>query len=132
MYRERHTEYIATQKLVLKFDAKVPVTQLQTFINKVETLTVETSAIEGNLYIFGHLLDGNLHLALSNVREPLGVQDKLAHLVISNNGSIRAEHGIGQAKSRYLSQGFTPGELASRKLIRDRFDPFGVMNPSIG
>ena len=79
--------------------------------------------------VFGHLLDGNLHLAISNCLQPEQLQDEIAALIISHNGSIRAEHGIGQAKTRYINQGLASAEQAKR---RDRFDPNRIMNPGIG
>lgn len=131
-YRERHTEYIATKKNVLKFDARVPISALETFVSEVRQIATHTTGNAEDFVVFGHLLDGNLHLAISNTGDPAELQDEIAALIISHNGSIRAEHGIGQAKSRYVDQGFTSAELVERVKRRDRFDPNRIMNPSIG
>ena len=141
-YRERHTEFIATHHDVIKFDAKVLVSKVPAFIVEFQQITnlhngneQEQSSLNRptliNIFIFGHLLDGNLHLALSPITDKQKVHDSLARLVMKFEGNIRAEHGIGQAKSPYLEASLTKEELAERGRTKDKFDPARIMNPSI-
>ena len=45
------------------------------------------------------------------------------------NGSISAEHGIGQLKRGELAHYKSPVELALMRSIKQALDPQGLMNP---
>ena len=45
------------------------------------------------------------------------------------NGSISAEHGIGQMKRDKLAKIKDPTALAMMRSIKDALDPAGIMNP---
>jgi FAD/FMN-containing dehydrogenase len=49
-------------------------------------------------------------------------------LVHSLNGSISAEHGIGQLKREELLRYKSPVELAMMRSIKQALDPLGLMN----
>jgi FAD/FMN-containing dehydrogenase len=82
--------------------------------------------------------DGNIHY---NISQPLGADkaafvgrwremNKIVHgLVLKHNGSISAEHGIGQLKRDELAA-IRPGiEIDLMRRIKRSFDPAGIMNP---
>ncbi len=87
---------------------------------------------------FGHLGDGNLHY---NVSPPEGVdhdaflahQDQVNRIVHdsvrSHNGSISAEHGLGQLKREENRLYKSEVELAMMRAIKGALDPQGLMNP---
>jgi FAD/FMN-containing dehydrogenase len=87
---------------------------------------------------FGHLGDGNVHF---NVRAPAGAgPDWLANeativtryvhdLVVAANGSISAEHGIGQMRLSELARLGDPARLAVMRAIKKALDPNNIMNP---
>jgi len=50
-------------------------------------------------------------------------------IVLKLNGSISAEHGIGQLKRDELAAIRSPVEMALMHRIKDAFDPKGIMNP---
>jgi FAD/FMN-containing dehydrogenase len=88
--------------------------------------------------IFGHLGDGNLHYNVA--RGPGLSQDELLALqpriydmvhasVQAHDGSISAEHGIGQLKRDELPRYKSPIELALMKRIKRALDPHGLFNP---
>jgi FAD/FMN-containing dehydrogenase len=87
---------------------------------------------------FGHLGDGNLHYNLSKpVREENGdfiartpEVNRIVHdLVHAGQGSISAEHGIGQLKRDLLPLYKSPLELGLMRSIKHSLDPLGLMNP---
>lgn len=49
--------------------------------------------------------------------------------VLAYNGSISAEHGIGQAKLKTLEETAEPARLAAMRAVKAAFDPLGIMNP---
>lgn len=88
---------------------------------------------------FGHLGDGNVHF---HVRAPAGAegdawragQGKAASrmvydLVVAANGSISAEHGIGQMKRAELLRLSDPSRITALRAIKGALDPAGIMNP---
>jgi FAD/FMN-containing dehydrogenase len=86
--------------------------------------------------LFRKKKDGNLHC---NVVTP-GVfeedPDVLAYVeqcvfdaVVKRNGSISAEHGLGQYKNNKLSKIKDPATLRSMFAIKRLFDPRGILNP---
>jgi FAD/FMN-containing dehydrogenase len=50
-------------------------------------------------------------------------------IVLKYNGSISAEHGIGQLKRDELAAVRTPIEMDLMGRIKRAFDPAGIMNP---
>ena len=86
---------------------------------------------------FGHVGDGNIHF---NVSEPRGEPERLeaardqigaalTELVAELDGSISAEHGIGQLKQELLEQFRTPTELEVMAGFKRLLDPNGILNP---
>jgi FAD/FMN-containing dehydrogenase len=48
---------------------------------------------------------------------------------MKRNGSISAEHGLGQYKNKYMPQIKDSATLAAMKATKNLFDPYGIMNP---
>ena len=86
---------------------------------------------------YGHLGDGNLHFNLvaderSN-SEFDSKKDQLYELIYEHvakyNGSISAEHGIGQTKRAQLAKVKAPEVLDVMRAIKASIDPKNLMNP---
>jgi len=87
---------------------------------------------------FGHLGDGNIHY---HIKAPINVTKEswlLQETVINNavydavleyDGSISAEHGIGQSKINQLERVSSKATLFSLRAIKNAFDPLNIMNP---
>jgi FAD/FMN-containing dehydrogenase len=96
------------------------------------------------VFCFGHAGDQNLHLnVILRLRDGLpesthrhvkeAVKRDLEAAVLretmQRNGSLSAEHGIGQQKSHLLSLARTPAEMAAMRLLKTSFDPKCILNP---
>ena len=56
--------------------------------------------------------------------------NRLVHdIVHSLNGSISAEHGIGQLKREEVLRYKSPVEMALMRSVKQAIDPQGLMNP---
>jgi FAD/FMN-containing dehydrogenase len=135
--RENISEAQKIEGVSIKHDISVPVSSIPEF------LTLANAALAKlfpgiRVVAFGHLGDGNLHYNLSKPDalensafiDSQPVANRLVHdLVHSLNGSISAEHGIGQLKREELLRYKSPVELAMMRSIKQALDPLGLMNP---
>jgi FAD/FMN-containing dehydrogenase len=79
--------------------------------------------------IFGHALDGNLHVQL--VGAPAGAAGRVLEVVAALGGSISAEHGIGRLKAAHLGLVRSAEEIAWMRQVRATVDPAGVLNTGV-
>lgn len=121
----------------IKNDISVPVSSVPGFVH--EATDAVTQACPGvRVCAFGHLGDGNLHF---NLQQPptmagedfLARWDALCHLVddvvMRYQGSVAAEHGIGQLRRGELRRSKSPVALEVMRAIKHSLDPHGIMNP---
>jgi FAD/FMN-containing dehydrogenase len=121
----------------IKHDISVPVAKVPEFIERAAKAVASVSA-GARVVCFGHMGDGNLHY---NVSQPEGgdpkayldlykPMNKAVHAIVQDlNGSISAEHGIGQMKRAELAETAPPLSLDLMRRIKASFDPAGIMNP---
>lgn len=130
-YRERHPEAAGFIGLPLKLDVAVPAAQWITFASTV-TEVVHAVDREASVILFGHIVDGNVHVNIVPKLEADGRhQDAVFSYVASLGGSISAEHGIGTLKAPWLSLARTSIEQRLFADIRRAFDPAGILNPNV-
>jgi FAD/FMN-containing dehydrogenase len=121
----------------LKHDVSVSIDRLPDFL-QAASQWVEQSVPEAILVCYGHAGDGNLHFNLS--QKPgseagalLAQQDRVKRaihdLVRTFDGSISAEHGIGQLKVGELERYGSQIKLDLMRQIKRSFDPNHILNP---
>ena len=85
---------------------------------------------------FGHAGNGNVHVNL--LYDPaIGDAEARANaclnevfdLVISLDGTLSGEHGIGIDKRDFLPRAIPTATLALMRAIKAQFDPHGILNP---
>ncbi len=136
--REHITLAQAAEGANLKHDITIPLSSLESFIAQTDRLMRE-SYPGVRIINFGHLGDGNLHY---NIAPPLGVDpqtfnssyEKPIHELVYSQvercqGSISAEHGIGQLKLQELRA--HKGSVAHNlmKALKMALDPQNILNP---
>ncbi len=122
----------------IKHDVSVPISKVPDFINQA-TILCQTAMQGIRVCAFGHMGDGNIHFNLS---QPIDMEkdafltywaefNRIVHdLVISMNGSIAAEHGIGQLKLKELARYKDTISLELMGKIKTSIDPIKIMNPA--
>jgi FAD/FMN-containing dehydrogenase len=129
LYREALNETIRALGVPLKLDVALPVAGLASFVAALRRL-VEETVPTAELMPFGHLADGNVHVNILGAdRRSEELEERILTLVAAHGGSISAEHGIGQAKTRWLSLCRSETELSLMRRVKQTFDPLGVLNP---
>jgi glycolate oxidase len=93
---------------------------------------------EFNLRIpcFGHAGDGNIHVNImvdpnneAEIARAREAERRLFAGVVSLEGSISGEHGIGFAKAPFLGLELSPEAIALMKRVKHAFDPHDILNP---
>lgn len=120
-------------------DTSVPVSRLPAFIARVNARIA--SEIEDALVCHcGHIGDGNIHVIAVLSRTTYGTPEACEQAALAVNlivheesvaldGSISAEHGIGQMHVARLER-FKPAlDLTMMRAIKQAFDPLNLMNP---
>ena len=85
---------------------------------------------------FGHAGDGNIHVNLmvnpadaDEMRRAAAAERELFEGVISLEGSISGEHGIGFSKAPFLGLELSADTIALMQRIKLAFDPNQILNP---
>ncbi|XP_043237977.1 D-2-hydroxyglutarate dehydrogenase, mitochondrial-like [Amphibalanus amphitrite] len=99
----------------------------------VQKLRQEAGSDITKVASFGHLLDGNLHIALQSESFSADTLDRLDQLITENvtaaGGAVSAELGCG-FKSRNLGAHCKdPVEMKLMRDVKKMLDPQGIMNP---
>jgi FAD/FMN-containing dehydrogenase len=93
---------------------------------------------EFEIYLFGHIGDGNLHV---NTMMPKGMDRDtflqachaadldLFALVQKYQGSVSAEHGIGLLKKEWLKYSRSEPEMTILRSLKKALDPKNLLNP---
>ncbi|MBP6562520.1 MAG: FAD-binding oxidoreductase [Neisseriaceae bacterium] len=119
----------------IKHDIALPISGVAAFIRenmpKVEALYADAA-----LVVFGHLGDGSLHYNVF-LGQTLGHEVYASEQVINAtvyadvlafNGTIAAEHGIGQLKKEWLKSQLGKEELSLFRVIKQSFDKHLLFN----
>ena len=121
----------------IKHDVSVATSRVPELIHRA-TAAVEQALPGVRVVPFGHMGDGNIHF---NLTQPQGADkadflaqwEKMNHIVhdivVAMDGSISAEHGIGQLKAAELARTAQPVKLDLMRRIKNAIDPDGIMNP---
>lgn len=128
-YREALNEAIRGRGVPHKLDVALPLAAIPAYDRAVrERLAAAYPAAE--LYIYGHIGDGNLHVNVVGPEpEDDGVDELVLRCVADFDGTISAEHGVGLAKRRYLSLCREPADLAAMAALKRALDPGGLLAP---
>ncbi len=146
--REHQTEVYATLHDVHKLDVSVRLADLDTAAAAIHAVVAAAGAGRGErrgpgaassgrgerpgrpwVGIFGHALDGNLHVQLVNADEELS--DRVLAVIVELGGSVSAEHGIGRLKAQRLHLARSPEQIAWMRAIKASVDPHGLLNPGV-
>ena len=122
----------------IKHDVSVPISSIPAFIERASAAVL--AMVPGARPVpFGHIGDGNIHF---NISQPLGADkntflsrwddvSRAVHDIVVHefNGSISAEHGVGQMKVDEIVR-YKPAEaIDMMTAIKRALDPLNIMNP---
>ena len=138
---------------LIKYDVSIDVNQWDEFLNscrdelRSKGFPIDEDKDDKSLPLlmfhnFGHMGDANMHLNIllrseqvvkHNVSDIDAMQKIVDDVVYSNvgkfNGSISAEHCIGQLKSKYLPSVKSRAEYDAMRNLKQVMDPKNILNP---
>jgi FAD/FMN-containing dehydrogenase len=122
----------------VKHDVSVPVSRIAEFIGEAD-MALRTAYPGLRIVAFGHMGDGNIHynVSLQDAAQNRAFVERNEHdvnrivygVVARLDGSISAEHGLGQLKREEIVHYKSALELELMRSIKRTFDPQGLMNP---
>jgi len=114
-------------------DVVVPVSTLPALIGGIRSLSARHGL---RIVNFGHAGNGNIHVNLmfdpAEAGRSAAAEACLAELfdlVLSLDGTLSGEHGIGLAKRPFMRQALDPHTLVLMAAVKQAFDPHGILNP---
>ena len=136
--RKNIAEAQKAEGISIKHDVSVPVSRVADFIRQASAALRNT--FPGiRIVAFGHMGDGNIHYNISmlDAAKNLAFIEQHEHevnrivyqVVAGFDGSISAEHGLGQLKREEIVRYKSALELEMMRAIKHTFDPRGLMNP---
>lgn len=114
-------------------DIVVPVSRLPELLQGLTALSRQYRVANVN---FGHAGNGNIHVNLlvnpdepDQLRRAEACLDGIFGLVLSLNGTLSGEHGIGSEKRAFIAREIDSATLGLMREIKRVFDPNHVLNP---
>jgi FAD/FMN-containing dehydrogenase len=136
--RKNLSEAQKLEGISVKHDIAVPVSSVPGFL-EMSGEALQQSYPGIRIVAFGHIGDGNIHY---NVSMPDPAQNtafieqhehdvnRIVYEVVARlDGSISAEHGLGQLKREEITHYKSALELELMRSIKQTLDPQGLMNP---
>ena len=113
-------------------DVGVPIKEIPALIKRIQEISNE---FDLPAMKYGHIGDGNLHVALfidvmdedqwDRLRK---AADRIHRMAIELGGTVSSEHGIGLARAEYMADQVGPA-LDVMRAIKKALDPKGILNP---
>lgn len=126
-----------SRRVVHKMDVAVPIPSLPVLEDEMSRL-LDSHCLGCDVFVFGHLGDGNLHI---NIAKPTSknpvdfkrmvqvFEDMLWKVVQQLNGSVSAEHGIGLLKKHAFVMMKSESQRVLLSEIKRVLDPKCLLNP---
>ena len=121
----------------IKHDVAVRPSRVAAFMDRAQAAVTE--AVPGARFVsFGHLGDGNIHFNLSQPEGADGAEflarrevvDRIVFDIVADlEGSVSAEHGVGQARRAAIRDYKSAVEIELMRTLKAALDPHNIMNP---
>lgn len=125
--REDANRVLFSIKDLVSVDISVPLARMDAFLREADA-AIHAFDPGADIYVFGHLGDGNLHYQVRTV-DPAAAYDCVYRGVAAAGGGVSAEHGIGLDKKKWLPLVRSDAEIATMRRLKATLDPKNILNP---
>ncbi len=138
LWQARHDAYWACFTLrpgakAIATDICVPISRLAECVTATQQDIADSRLVSP---IVGHVGDGNFHLNLlvdmddaDEVARTEAFLERLVRRGLAMEGTCTGEHGVGQAKMKYMAEEHGAPALGAMGAIKAALDPRNIMNP---
>jgi len=130
--REDIEAVFAALNPLLAFDISLGISQMNDYVTELRK-NLQEKWPDYRMVAFGHIGDGNIHLAVTvggAVAEVLHQVEQVVYGTLkAYDGIISAEHGIGLVKREFLSFSRSKAEIDLMTCLKTALDPKGILNP---
>ncbi|MDF2116686.1 FAD-linked oxidase C-terminal domain-containing protein [Roseiarcaceae bacterium H3SJ34-1] len=138
LWQARHDAYWAGFTLrpgakSLATDICVPISRLADCVEETHRDIAESHLVGP---IVGHVGDGNFHVTLlvdmddkAEIARTEKFLERLVRRGLAMEGTCTGEHGVGQAKMKYLLEEHPKATLDMMRTVKRAIDPLNIMNP---
>lgn len=114
-------------------DVGVPIKKIPALIREIGEISEK---FDLPVMKYGHIGDGNLHVALfidvldqNEWARLADAADAIHRAAIRLGGTVSSEHGVGAARAEYMKTQWGEGTLSVMRAIKRALDPKGILNP---
>lgn len=114
-------------------DVVVPRSRIAELVNFCETMARQLNI---TILTFGHAGDGNIHVNIMTIdqsstenEKALQAKTALFKKVLSMQGTLSGEHGIGITKSAFIHMELDATSIKIMQQLKTLFDPKQILNP---
>ena len=124
---------VRNAKFLQTLDFAVPVAAMAQAVQGIQEITTAHGL---TMVLIGHAGDGNLHPMFiydpENPKQKAAFQaaeKEMSHLILSMDGTLSGEHGIGLEKAEFLPHELSTVELDLGRELKKTMDPRSILNP---
>ncbi|AET66449.1 FAD/FMN-dependent dehydrogenase [Desulfosporosinus orientis DSM 765] len=138
LWAARRAAFAAVSRLrptIIGEDATVPRSKIPVAVRRIQEIAAKYDII---IAILGHAGDGNLHATIltdeTDLEEAARVEkavDEIFVATVKLGGSLSGEHGIGRAKSKFITLQTGEAGLKAQRQIKKALDPNNILNPGV-
>ena len=138
LWRARRSAFAAVSRVkptIIGEDATVPRSSIPVAVRRIQEIAAKNNII---IAILGHAGDGNLHATIltdeTDLEEAARVAKAIDEIFVATvelGGSLSGEHGIGRAKSKFITLQTGEVGLEIQHRIKQALDPNNILNPGV-
>ncbi|SPF37540.1 glycolate, D-lactate, or L-lactate dehydrogenase, FAD-linked subunit [Candidatus Desulfosporosinus infrequens] len=138
LWRARRSAFAAVSRVrptIIGEDATVPRSSIPAAVRRIQEIAAKYNII---IAILGHAGDGNLHATIltderdrEEMRRVEQAIEEIFAATVELGGSLSGEHGIGRAKSKFITLQIGEVGLEVQHRIKLALDPNNILNPGV-
>ena len=138
LWRARRSAFASVSRVkptIIGEDATVPRSNIPSAVKRIREIAEKYNV---TIAVLGHAGDGNLHATLladeTDTEEMTRIHQAIDEIFVATvelDGALSGEHGIGRAKSKFITMQTGKFGLEVQRRIKNALDPNNILNPGV-